>query len=682
MLVVWSFWSKPFEFQQRLVWPSEQYHLMAWSLSVQTARQHYPRTALITDDDGARLLVDHLQLPFDSVSTELNCLKHHSPDLWALGKLYAYRAQTEPFIHLDSDVFLWKPLPKQVEDARLCAQNPEHFTIGQSHYKPEIFSESTSRGEAVWLPHEWVWYFGDGRGIRRGDACGIFGGNAVDFIRYFAALAIRLVEHPGNAPTWARLMERTHVNNACGLFEEFLLASCIEYHRLTDNSCYNNVSIEYLFTSMEDAFNEASAAVVGYTHLLGGAKTNSYYRDRLRQRVERDLPELYERCIVGRPTCGSGPRTMSKKWQANIDGLPARVVATTEDISAVGPKVVFVELTQHCNLKCSMCRSKNATYRHNVMSDAVFHRFCENVLPCAEIVDLRGFGESLLLPTFPERARVVASAGAQLRITTNLSFNAPSALEVLAEVNARVSISLDVADDALLNHVRRGARLSRILDNVKFLRQAYSACGSDFRRVYVGATVLLSTIGHLTHLVEKSADLGITDLRLFARINNGELFASDAAARSTLLKDLDAAAKLAASRSVDLRIGTKLWPEMKDELPPYNFPCLRPWSYCVINWRGNIGYCDFLIGPGSEMQSFGNIMESDFDSIWNGERWRELRREHIDDDLARSTRFAHCGWCHHNRYVDFEDLTDTRYDPRILRPDEVVRWNTSHIDHE
>jgi len=71
------------------------------------------------------MLVDGIGLEFDRVSTSLNALDAHDPGWWALGKLYTYRAQREPFVHLDNDVFLWRPLPERLASAPLLAQNPE-----------------------------------------------------------------------------------------------------------------------------------------------------------------------------------------------------------------------------------------------------------------------------------------------------------------------------------------------------------------------------------------------------------------------------------------------------------------------------------------------------------------------------------------------------------------------------
>ncbi len=74
MRAVWSFWSKPFHAYKGSIWGHPLQHMLAWGLSLQTARAHYPETVLITDTPGKRLLIDQLGLSFTHVSTELDRL--------------------------------------------------------------------------------------------------------------------------------------------------------------------------------------------------------------------------------------------------------------------------------------------------------------------------------------------------------------------------------------------------------------------------------------------------------------------------------------------------------------------------------------------------------------------------------------------------------------------------------
>ncbi|MEO8662548.1 MAG: DUF6734 family protein [Bryobacteraceae bacterium] len=278
---MWSFWSKPFTVERHTSWASELHHWLAWGLSVETARRHYPQTCLVTDDAGARILIDDLQLPFTSVIIGLDRLRDADPEWWALGKLEAYRRQPEPFVHVDTDVFLWNALPTNVASAPVFAQNPEPIPQGESCYRPRELEEAlTSSG---WLPREWLWYRKQ-TAEQRAECCGIFGGCDLEFIQKYAAKALRLALDPRNRGL-ANLHGRIgHMI----LLEQYLLTACLEYR---------GVRIEYLFESMADAYQPGRAAELGYTHLAAGAKRNPRIARELERRVASDLPRHYERCL-------------------------------------------------------------------------------------------------------------------------------------------------------------------------------------------------------------------------------------------------------------------------------------------------------------------------------------------------------------------------------------------------
>jgi uncharacterized protein DUF6734 len=289
MRAVWSFWTKPFEAHDHRRWLSRRQYLLSWILSFGSISKHYPQTALFTDDDGARLLIDQLQLPFVEVSTELNKLAHHDPGFWTMGKLYTYRVQKEPFIHFDNDLFLFKPLPEELASAPVLAQNPEPECI----YKPESLEASLSEAGSVWLPAEWVWYRVAGSRTG-GDCAGIFGGNRVDFIKHFSEQAIKLVEHPDNQRGWESLEKFVPMI----WVEQYLLPACIDYHRQQASSPFHDIEIRYLFESMSHAFQSDRAEQLGFTHCLGDAKLNKELAARIEARVKRDYPEHYERCLM------------------------------------------------------------------------------------------------------------------------------------------------------------------------------------------------------------------------------------------------------------------------------------------------------------------------------------------------------------------------------------------------
>ena len=291
MRAVWSLWTKPLRAGRRQGWATLRHQLLGWILSVETARQHYPHTTLVTDDEGAEMLVAGLGLHFEQVSTALNRLDGHDPEWWAFGKLVAHTLQTEPFVHLDNDVFLWQRLPAGVEAADVCAQNPEVFDYGCSYYRPEQFEFAIQR-VGGWLPAEMESYMPVG-GVQWAVCCGLVGGNRVDFLRYYANLAIRLIEHPRNRPAWLLLDDKIGDNI---IFEQYLLAACLQHHQKTPASPFRQVDIRYLFASQEEAASKAVAT--GYTHLIGDAKQNPVVLERLEARVRQEYPLHYARCLA------------------------------------------------------------------------------------------------------------------------------------------------------------------------------------------------------------------------------------------------------------------------------------------------------------------------------------------------------------------------------------------------
>jgi hypothetical protein len=289
MRAVWSFWSRPYQADCHRLWVSNRHHLLAWILSVETAREHYPDTILYTDSAGARLLVDRLQLPFGQVSTILDSLADRDPTWWNLGKLYAYRDQEQPFLHIDADVFLWRALPPEVAAGAVIVQNPEEFEFGGCSWYQPAAMETVLRAVGGWLPEEWRWY--SARRVGLALCCGILGGSRVDFLRHYADLAIRIMEHPANRTA---LSDEEKVDHAV-LVEQYLLAACLDFHAAQPDSPFHGVEARCLFPTADASRDPAAARRAGYTHLIGIAKTDPILARRVEARVQRDYPQHYER---------------------------------------------------------------------------------------------------------------------------------------------------------------------------------------------------------------------------------------------------------------------------------------------------------------------------------------------------------------------------------------------------
>ncbi|MFN4147361.1 MAG: DUF6734 family protein [Runella sp.] len=106
-------------------WISSEYHWISWALSCLRLRSYYPNVELITDEVGYEILIKKLNLPYSSVQVRLDEINELAKHLWVLSKIYTYSLQKNSFLHVDSDVFIWKKFPKYFENTPLIVQNIE-----------------------------------------------------------------------------------------------------------------------------------------------------------------------------------------------------------------------------------------------------------------------------------------------------------------------------------------------------------------------------------------------------------------------------------------------------------------------------------------------------------------------------------------------------------------------------
>jgi hypothetical protein len=230
-----------------------------------------------------------LELPFTDVSICLNELPDDQAGWWILGKLYAYRQQQRPFVHIDSDVFLWQPLESTLTGADIIAQNPERApATDATFYKPNWFTALVNAHNG-WLPAEWHSYLASGG--EHAVCAGILGGQRVDAIREYSERAITVVQSHRNASAWRALGSTAQLAHSV-LIEQYYLAAYCDGR--TGNG--DAVEIGYLFGSQEAANSSASSDRLAYTHLMSG-KHDEWLMEQLAERVRRDYPDDYRRCL-------------------------------------------------------------------------------------------------------------------------------------------------------------------------------------------------------------------------------------------------------------------------------------------------------------------------------------------------------------------------------------------------
>lgn len=317
------------------------------------------------------------------------------------------------------------------------------------------------------------------------------------------------------------------------------------------------------------------------------------------------------------------------------------------------PRFIYVELTDRCNLACSMCRSESGV--GNIMPLAMFQDIASTLFPHVAWVDLRGWGESTTLPDMEKYIDIAAAYPVRLKLITNGTVRRTSLWRRLAAVGCMVGFSIDAADDDLFRRLRGGASLTVVLNTIGQAVAFYAQAGRDVcEYLYFCITVSRANVDSIPDICEMGLRHGIQSFKL------EPLWAPDDSpdrlehAPSAVLRTMATLDDLARRTGARIEYSASLLAETT-RADSTAKACIHPWHYCYINARGQIGFCDHL--NGRDEFSWGNWGEEPFLDFWNGERMSNLRAQH----LARlgGTRIeacCDCNWCYDRRYVDLEHL--------------------------
>jgi MoaA/NifB/PqqE/SkfB family radical SAM enzyme len=316
------------------------------------------------------------------------------------------------------------------------------------------------------------------------------------------------------------------------------------------------------------------------------------------------------------------------------------------------PLYVMVELTQGCNLHCMMCRPEVITIQSRMMSKDIFDKIAQELFSTAEMVDLRGDGESLILPQISKYIEAAAEYGVAIRFVSNMSFQRDEVIDLLIEHGCYLSISVDSADPDIFARLRRGGNLTKVERNLRKLAAGYRDRWGSTDRINLTTTVQRPALESLPELVDFAADIGIQEIRLASVHASPDsplsLYDRDAEVDATLKRMQERSRLHGVKVAAATQLGTI--PQKPDDTSA----CLHPWSYVSFKYDGFIGFCDHLIGSGSEVYHLGHIDESSFEEVWNGEKWQTLRKEHLTSRCSQAPHFKECSWCYKNRFIDFE----------------------------
>lgn len=278
MDLIQSFWSGRKEvLKYGYGWYNSYYHMLGWILSSNQLHKHHENLKLYTDKNGYEVLIHKLGLPYNSVTSNLNELDKYPHHLWVLSKIKVYALQDSPFLHVDSDVFIWEKFSEKLLGQNLIVQNIEQLT----EYSHSIWHNLEKK--LLFIPPDL------NTDLQLSCNMGIVGGMDYKFINSFAARSFDFITK--NRKVWSDL----EYTSFCLYFEQVLFYQYCHRKEKKISTFFPNVINDNEYTGFGDF--EKIPDELTYLHLLGDYKRDLRTCEMMENYVLLEYPMYLERLI-------------------------------------------------------------------------------------------------------------------------------------------------------------------------------------------------------------------------------------------------------------------------------------------------------------------------------------------------------------------------------------------------
>lgn len=289
------------------------------------------------------------------------------------------------------------------------------------------------------------------------------------------------------------------------------------------------------------------------------------------------------------------------------------------------PSYIEIEVTTRCNMKCIMCEH---TYWNEPEKDMSFKefRYIIDQFPRLKWVGLTGIGESFLNKDFMRMLEYVKSRSVLVEIYDNFHFlDKEIAQELIWLKIDSIYASIDAATKKTYEKIRLGGDFDKVIKNVREfldLKRKYGVPLTTFNFHYIiGKLNIQEVLSYLdlVYSLAKGLEVNVQFTRMLHKYKEAEdLFVE---MDDKLIEEVGKKAKA-------LGIGI-FWNANIRRPKPSPDRCIE-WTMPFIFVTGDVIPC--CAGNEANRRDFqkeyslGNIFEKSFKEIWNGKKYRELRK--------------------------------------------------------
>ena len=353
---------------------------------------------------------------------------------------------------------------------------------------------------------------------------------------------------------------------------------------------------------------------------------------------------------------------------AESNSLLERVAEDIVRWKILMPKMVDLEVSRVCNLKCPRClrnAPSSLCLKENKLCSLQTVKDLLEEIPSIVTFNFMGDGEPTCNPEFQDIIKYIASKNINTIVTTNGTLLTEKIVKEWAENKIyRVHVSIDGATKETYERIRVGAIFEKTIENLKLLRKASIP-------VCVNMLLTEDNVNEMPEMVSLCAEAGVKEVTylmpictLGSDIGDGPFeFPKDRYWNQVIFGHT---AWLCRQKGIHWTLPINLNPMFRR----LSFPFTRPqismegdvYSCCYMIGRGKTWFGGHLVDIDSKDYVLGNMFQEGFRTIWYGDAMNELRTTIKKSERRRSTiitreelmkmrenlpdtRFKHCEAC-------------------------------------
>jgi radical SAM protein with 4Fe4S-binding SPASM domain len=276
------------------------------------------------------------------------------------------------------------------------------------------------------------------------------------------------------------------------------------------------------------------------------------------------------------------------------------------------PLGIAIEITNACNLRCTMCNLVKMKRPGKMMTMEVFLKVVDRCVQAKiESVRLHTYGETLLHPRLPEMIRAASQRGLSVWISTNAQLLDEERGRAILQAGVRsVRYSIEGTTRATYEKIRAGAKWETLLENIARFKKIRDALRPEVT-ISLNMVVMKDTVEEL-HRVEDIFGAYVDEIAFSPLEGLGET--GEELARDQLLEKHVSSDRL---------------------------PCRLLWEMMNVSVDGKATVCCADVEATNVV---GDVLNEDLLTIWRASRLESFRQLHRRKQFGQAKICSRCSF--------------------------------------